>query len=158
MEIESKDVSDSGMISREELVKELHKGNKKRALTWAYETPFSAVHQKSGEEVSEEYLQAILLCYASVDGCGISKKAAALAEDLQTEELAVYINELYDKWLESGAEAKKNGCSMRQRFMAGQRLFRKCIIRFRNGQKHRAVRLHRRQCVRLHSVLCRRRY
>lgn len=107
LEIESKDVSDSGMISREELVKELHKGNKKRALTWAYETPFSAVHQKSGEEVSEEYLQAILLCYASVDGCGISKKAAVLAENLQTEELAVYINELYDKWLESGAEAKK---------------------------------------------------
>ena len=68
----------SQTFSQEELVKELHKGNRKRTLAWAYETPFCAVHKKSGEEASEEYLQAILLCYSSVDGCGVSKKADIL--------------------------------------------------------------------------------
>ena len=97
----------SQTFSQEELVKELHKGNRKRTLAWAYETPFCAVHKKSGEEASEEYLQAILLCYSSVDGCGVSKKADILAENLQSEELARYVNELFDKWLQSGAEAKK---------------------------------------------------
>lgn len=103
----------------EEKVKELHKGGKKRTLAWAYETPFCAVHMKgqgdgedvSGEanriEASEEYLQAVLLCYASMSTPGVSKDAAWLAEKLDERELAVYVNELFDKWLEAGAEAKK---------------------------------------------------
>lgn len=95
------------ILSIEELVKEIHKGGKKRGLAWAYETPFSIVHRKNGEAAGEAYLQAILLCYASVDGCGVSKTAAMLAEDLRPEELALYMNELFDKWLEAGAEAKK---------------------------------------------------
>lgn len=108
-------------LSRAELVKELHRGGKKRGLAWAYQTPFSAVHRIRAAEVSdgkvqegkdqntaaEEYLQAILLCYSSADGCGVSKKAAFLAEDLNSAEFAVYVNELFDKWIEAGAEAKK---------------------------------------------------
>ena len=35
------------------------------------------------------------------------QKADILAENLQSEELALYANELFDKWLQSGAEAKK---------------------------------------------------
>lgn len=94
-------------ISTEDLVKELHKGNKKRALAWAYETPFSKVHKKDGGEASEEYLQAILLSYSTMSPCGISPSAAMLAECLVEEELALYVNELFDKWLEAGAESKK---------------------------------------------------
>lgn len=117
-------------LSRAELVKELHKGGKKRGLAWAYETPFSAVHRIGAAEVpdsrvqeekdqntaademqkkpvEEEYLQAVLLCYSSADGCGVSKKAEFLAEDLNAAEFSVYVNELFDKWMEAGAEAKK---------------------------------------------------
>ena len=94
-------------ISQEDLVKEIHKGNKKRGLAWAYETPFSKVHKKNGEEAGEEYLQAVLLCYSAMSPCGISPSAATLAEALNEEELAVYVNELFDKWLEAGAESKK---------------------------------------------------
>lgn len=90
-----------------ELVKELHKGGKKRGLAWAYEVPFSKVHKKSGEEAETEYLQAILLCYSSVGTPGYSKDAAALAEPLEEKELALYVNELFDRWMEAGAEAKK---------------------------------------------------
>ncbi|MCM1065857.1 MAG: DUF4132 domain-containing protein [Eubacterium sp.] len=94
-------------ISQEDLVKEIHKGNKKRTIAWAYETPFSKVHKKDGGEAAEEYLQAILLSYSGMSPCGISPSAALLAETLREDELAVYVNELFDKWLEAGAESKK---------------------------------------------------
>lgn len=133
------------VISRGELVKSLHKGGRKRSLTWAYETPFSAVHfagnaenekketagkmpeKKAALKADEEYLQAILLCYASAKDAsvsakgasalageapassagGISKNAEFLADALCADELAVYVNELFEKWLAAGAESKK---------------------------------------------------
>ena len=70
-------------LTRMGLVKELHKGGAKRSLAWAYQTPFSAVHKKNGEVATEEYLQAIILCYSSLGLRGVSEKAAALAEDLE---------------------------------------------------------------------------
>ena len=66
----------------DDLVKDMHKGNKKRGLAWAYETPFSKVHNKKGEEASEAYLQAVLLAYSSMSPCGISPTGAALAREL----------------------------------------------------------------------------
>ncbi|MDE5893925.1 MAG: DUF4132 domain-containing protein, partial [Acetatifactor sp.] len=97
----------SSTLTREDLVKNLHKGGKKRSLAWAYETPFSPVHTKTGEQATEEYLQALLLCYSSMTKPGISNDAALLAEDLDSQELAIYVGELFDKWMEAGAEAKK---------------------------------------------------
>ena len=97
----------SSTPSREDLVKNLHKGGKKRSLAWAYETPFSPVHTKTGELATEDYLQALLLCYSSMTKPGISNDAALLAEDLEPRELAIYVGELFDKWMEAGAEAKK---------------------------------------------------
>lgn len=97
----------SPALLREDLVKNLHKGGKKRTLAWACETPFSPVHRKGGEQATEEYLQALLLCYSSMSKPGISSDAALLAEDLEPQELAVYMGELFDKWMSAGAEAKK---------------------------------------------------
>ncbi len=98
---------ESGSGSLEELVKELHKGGKKRGLSWAYKTPFSPVHKRNGETASEEYLQALLLCYASLPKPGVSPEGARLAGELEPHELEVYVGELFDKWMEEGAEAKK---------------------------------------------------
>lgn len=97
----------SGALSREDLVKDLHKGGKKRSLAWAYETPFSPVHRKSGEPAGEEYLQALLLCYSSMPKPGVNPSGTLLAEDLEPQELAIYVGELFDKWMTAGAEAKK---------------------------------------------------
>lgn len=97
----------SPALLREDLVKNLHKGGKKRTLAWACETPFSPVRRKGGEQATEEYLQALLLCYSSMSKPGISSDAALLAEDLEPQELAVYMGELFDKWMSAGAEAKK---------------------------------------------------
>lgn len=97
----------SAVLTREDLVKNLHKGGKKRSIAWAYETPFSPVRRRNGELAGEEYLQALLLCYSSMAKPGISPDAALLAEELDPHELAVYVGELFDKWMGAGAEAKK---------------------------------------------------
>ncbi len=85
----------------------LLKGGKKRKVAWAYETPFSVVHFKSGEEAKEDYMQALLVAYADLSVPGVSPEAGALASELEEGELSRYMSELFDKWLEAGAEAKK---------------------------------------------------
>lgn len=114
-------VSQAGsVLTLQDLVKQIHKGGKKRTLAWAYETPFSEVHKKAADGnasdkqnifepilADEEYMQAILLSYASMSTCGDNKDAAALAAELNEAEFAIYVNELFDKWLALGAEAKK---------------------------------------------------
>lgn len=103
----SEENSSGSAFTQEELVKETLKSNKKRAIAWAYETPFPIVHKKDGTQADEDYLQAIFIYYASMPKCGISREAATLAEGLDTEEFAVYVNALFEKWLAAGAESKK---------------------------------------------------
>ncbi|MDE6025417.1 MAG: DUF4132 domain-containing protein [Lachnospiraceae bacterium] len=95
-------------------VKELHKGGKKRALAWAYETPFIEVHMQSSADapdsstvVDETYMQAILLAYSAMPVPGVNKEVLKLTDGLNQSELAQYVTELFDKWVQLGAEAKK---------------------------------------------------
>lgn len=97
---------DSGLLTKEELVKRAMDSGK-YMVTWAYKTPFPIVHKKDGASAEEEYLQAILAFYALKSPCGISKEAERLAKELDSLEFAAYANELFDKWISSGAEAKK---------------------------------------------------
>ena len=91
----------------QELAAELLKGGKKRKAAWAYETPFSPVHKKDGSLASEDYLQALLVAYADMSMPGINEEAKRLAAELDEKELGRYMGELFDKWMEGGAEAKK---------------------------------------------------
>ncbi len=91
----------------EQLAAELLKGSKKRKVAWAYETPFPQVHRTDGSLVEDEYLQALLVVYADMSTPGMSADAAKLAAELNPSELAVYMERLFGKWIESGAEAKK---------------------------------------------------
>jgi len=108
LKLQKKDQSSSKKpVAKEDLVRQVHQGGRKRTIAWAYETPFSPVHKIDGSIASEEYLQAILLCYAAQIQRGIDENAQLLAEDLNASEFAVYVNELFDKWIAQGAEAKK---------------------------------------------------
>ena len=99
---------DSGVgQSTEELAAQILKGGKKRKVAWAYETPFGEVHKKNGELAQEDYLQAILAAYADMSVPGVSPEAARLAGELEEKEFGSYVAELFEKWLQSGAEAKK---------------------------------------------------
>lgn len=107
LQMETEEETEEQGATKEGLVKSIHIGGRSRSLAWAYQKPFSVVHKKNGEEASKEYLQAILLYYSTMQPCGVSKDAVLLAEELQPAELAVYVNELFDRWMEAGAEAKK---------------------------------------------------
>ncbi len=97
-------------LTADSLVKELHKGNRKRSLAWAYEAPYPEVHftGDNAETVADEaYMQAILLGYNDMTAPKYNKRIETLTNKLNKSELALYMNELYDRWIEAGAEAKK---------------------------------------------------
>jgi len=105
LDVQGKDADRT--LSREELVKQIHKAGRKGAVAWAYETPFRAVHKTSGEVASDEYIQAIFLSYAAQTSRGFDKNAQFLAAQLDAAEFAVCVGELFDRWIAQGAEAKK---------------------------------------------------
>ncbi len=91
----------------DQLAAQILKGGKKRKVAWAYETPFHPVHRKDGTPAAEEYMQALLTAYADMTLPGVNQDAKKLAKELDGGELARYVSELFDKWLQAGAEAKK---------------------------------------------------
>ena len=97
----------SGPAGGDALAAQILKGGKKRKVSWAFETPFSQVHKKDGSLAGEDYLAAVLVSYADMSAAGVSTEAKVLAGDLDERELHRYMAELFDKWLGSGAEAKK---------------------------------------------------
>lgn len=93
----------------EGLVKEVLKGGKKRKIAWVYEggKAYLPVHKLDGTPAPEDHLAAVLVCYADMSVPGANKEARELAADLNPEELALYVDTLFERWLELGAEAKK---------------------------------------------------
>ncbi len=86
---------------------EILKGGKKRKVAWALELPFAPLHKKDGTLAGEELFGAILVAYADMGIPGVSPEAARLAGELDAKELAACVRLVFDKWLETGAEAKK---------------------------------------------------
>jgi len=93
--------------SAEQLVKDILKGGKKRKISWVLETPLPEVHMLNGTPASEDYLAAILVSYADMGVPGVNKESKELAGQLNPGELASYMGLLFNKWLDTGAEAKK---------------------------------------------------
>ena len=52
LNVEDGGVSAGKSLTQKELVQEIHKGGRKRSLSWAYETPFSVVHACLGHSFS----------------------------------------------------------------------------------------------------------
>lgn len=90
-----------------ELAGKYRKGGCLQKIRWAFVRPFDQIHKKSGEEAPEEYLQAILCCYASMEVPGVPEDAVKLAAELQEAELSACMIDLFHRWLDAGAEAKK---------------------------------------------------
>jgi len=111
-----------GKLTAQDYVKECHKGGKKRTLAWiteGYAEAMPAVHtlvitqgqdgekREIGEAASEEYLQAILLSYSSMPTPGVCPEVRLLTEGVDQRELAGFMDVVYERFLEKGAEAKK---------------------------------------------------
>ena len=65
------------------------------------------VHKTDGSEASQEYLQAILLCYSTAENPGPSEDAAFLAQALDGDELAIFMVELFSRWVDTGSNKSK---------------------------------------------------
>ena len=122
--------------TQEEKIKNLRKGGKSRVLAWAYETPFSEVHKRDGEPAEEDYLQAILLCYANMSEPGMNPDANLLAESLKEAELAVYVDELFNKWLEAGADTKKRWVMYAASIHGGRNMMKKLYQQIQDWAKN----------------------
>ncbi len=93
--------------ANERLAAEIFRGNRKRKVEWVQSLSLPEVHRKDGSPVSAEYMFALLALYADMEDPGIPKDAKKLAEPLDAESLADYMQKLYEGWMSAGAEAKK---------------------------------------------------
>lgn len=91
----------------EKIIANLLKGGRRQKVAWAFEQPYKVIHRLDGSEAPKEYLQAIMVSYASMSTLGIHKEALLLADKLQKAELHACMTELFQRWLSLGAEAKK---------------------------------------------------
>lgn len=95
-------------ISDEEFIKNLLKGNKKSGLKWLdFETLPKVRLKESNKECSTEYLQALMVCYSSLNTIGRSLDGERLGSKLNEFDLENLVNEIFDIWVENKAEAKK---------------------------------------------------
>lgn len=99
--------SGSTSHSPEKIIKEALMGNHKRKLAWLSLEDMEKVHRLDGEEASEDYMAAFLISYADMGTPGVNKDAALLGAGLKQEELAAYIEEIFRRWMEDGAQAKR---------------------------------------------------
>lgn len=93
--------------STDAIIKDALMGGRKRKLAWLSLENIGKVHKRNGEEASEDHVAAILVSYADMGILGVSREAAQLAEELVPGELAAYVKEVYNRWIEDGAQAKK---------------------------------------------------
>lgn len=100
--------SNNETLSDESFIKNILKGNRKSSLSWIGLENLCKVKMKDSEEYcSDEYLNALLLCYSSTGTIAISQDGNKIAEKLNEKDLALFANEVFDRWFELGAEAKK---------------------------------------------------
>ncbi len=95
------------IVDLEQLTRNCLKNGGRQKVQWAFQEPYEKIHTKGGTEVSEDYLKAIMACYAFMNVPGISRDAGKLADALDQAELSVCMQDLFRRWLEAGAEAKK---------------------------------------------------
>lgn len=83
----------------------LTKGQKTKKIAWLFDNAFSPVHDKNGNEVSEDTLKALMICFAAE--AGVKNPAADLiSADLNESEFNVFVFDVLGKWLDLGADAK----------------------------------------------------
>ncbi len=91
----------------EGMIKDALMGNRRKKLAWLTLENTCKVHRLDGEEASQDYMAALLISYADMGIPGVNKDAARLAAGLKNGELAAYIGEIFQRWIEDGAQAKR---------------------------------------------------
>jgi len=95
-------------VSVSAIVADIHKGGRSRQLSWLYDNAnFTEVHFTNGTVADEKYVQAIMLCYASMAQLGVNENAKILAKDLNKDDLNKIALEVFERWVSFGADTKR---------------------------------------------------
>jgi hypothetical protein len=88
--------------------KEAIKGNKAAALKWLDCDTLPKVRFINSEKIAEnEIIKYMLICYSSCIEIGISSEARKVSELLDSKDLSKFALEIFERWLNNGAESKK---------------------------------------------------
>lgn len=91
-----------------EYCKKALKGNKAAGLKWLDCDTLPKVRFKDSEKFAEdEIIKYMLICYSSCIEIGLSSEAKMVSELLDAKDLAKLALEVFERWLNSGAESKK---------------------------------------------------
>lgn len=96
IEQEEKEVTDT------EIVAQLTKASKVKKISWLYQSPYKTVHFADKTDVPENYMQAVLICYAD----GNYHVGRKLSEKINPDDLAEFSVEVLGRWIDLGAVAK----------------------------------------------------
>nr|WP_300680355.1 DUF4132 domain-containing protein [uncultured Acetatifactor sp.] len=99
--------ADGSALTLEDKIKEILGGGRKRKLAWLEPEGIGTVHKTDGQEASEDYMAAVLLCYADMPVPGVNQEVRRLTDGLKPEELAAYMGLVFGRWMEDGAQAKR---------------------------------------------------
>lgn len=94
-------------FSPDEYIKAIHKGGRARKIQWLYEVPLPHVHKNDGTLADDTYMQAIILSYTALSYPERPTEADKLANKLDKKELEAFAAEIFSRWYNAGAEAKK---------------------------------------------------
>ena len=92
--------------SAADLAAELTKGNKLKKLSWLLSDTLQRVRKADGADADDNIRNAILLSYCELGRMGRSDTAAALAEELDKNDLQKLAVQVYDLWFAAGAQSK----------------------------------------------------
>ncbi len=96
---------DSAPQSAQQIAERLLKGGKIRSIQWLGELP--EVKMADGTTADPNYVAAVMLAYASMPIPGVSAEAGAIASTLEASSLSLYATDVFQRWLDDGAQAKK---------------------------------------------------
>ena len=91
-----------------ELVAQVLKGGKKRKVQWLLDQPLPTVRHtdEAHTAASEDRIAALFAAYADLGRIGRSDTAAALAADLEGKDLETLACEVWELWIQKGAQSK----------------------------------------------------
>lgn len=90
----------------EELAARALKGGKRRRFQWLLEQPLPSVRRTDGTPADDDLRDGLLAVYCEMGRIGRSDTAAAIAKVLDAADLAALAQEVWERWLATGAPSK----------------------------------------------------
>lgn len=103
-----KNIVNEVYMSKEDVIHKIISESKKSALKWLdFEMLPKVKWKDSNDECPQEYLRAILLSYSKYTDICVNSEGEELAGNLDKESFSYFIDNVFDIWIDGGADTKK---------------------------------------------------